>query len=458
MASVLRHRHFRNVWIAAFGSSIGTWMESVGVQWIMAEQTRSAGMAGWLAAAQFGPVLVLGLFAGVVADRANRKRLLVVTQGVMMAVAAMLMLASWRGFATPRVLIALGLCQGVASAFNIPAWQVLTPRLVPREELVKAITLNGMQFNMARVIGPMIAGYLLAMHGPTVLFVVNTLSFVGVMVAVSFTPRDDARDRAAGVRAQGWWGPIREGVAWVVREPGPRAVFVGLILYSVLAVPVIRFLPLLTKEAFHREERVYGWLVSLLGAGAVAGGFLLRSVPAWYPRHHLIPASIALCGVALLGFSAAPLWAAYGMMFVVGVFWLWTFTSSLGAMQMLAPETMRGRVLSICNTATFGATPVGTLLAGWLGAAAVDALRGPGAASGADAGLAMRAAVGVPAAIMVAAGAVMLVWRVPEVDGIKPGDAGYDRRPGLWRGLTASGHRPRGAAAQVGASAGEAAM
>src|SRR5262249_16224211 len=132
--------------------------------------------------------LILGIPGGLVADRVNRKRLLLATQTSMMVIAGLLAAASHWGWATPLVLIGLSLLQGVTLAFNTPAWQVLTPRLVPREELTEAIALNGLQFNLARVLGPALGGVLMAAYGPTVLFVVNTASFVAVLLPVAITP------------------------------------------------------------------------------------------------------------------------------------------------------------------------------------------------------------------------------------------------------------------------------
>ena len=178
---VLRHVAFRRLWFGAMISSIGTWMEGLGVQWLMAEQTGSTVMLGWLAVAQLGPMLVLGIFGGLATDRLDRRALLLVTQAVMMAIAAGLAVASATGYATPPVLLALGLLNGVAMAFNAPVWQVQSPRLVPREELHRAIALQGMQFNLARLFGAALAGALLASTSATVLFALNAVSFVAVM-------------------------------------------------------------------------------------------------------------------------------------------------------------------------------------------------------------------------------------------------------------------------------------
>lgn len=439
--SPLRHPHFRNIQIAAFGSSIGTWMESVGVQWLMAEQTRSPIMMGWLAAAQMGPMLCLGLFGGLVADRVNRKTLLICTGAAMMIIAALLTLASYYRFTSPTFLITLSLFQGIATAFNIPAWQVLTPRLVPRTELARAITINGMQFNLARVVGPGLGGVLMALYGPTILFLINTLSFIGVIIAVAATP--DAPAMRQGQRLfSGAWKQIGEAFSFVFRSPGPRAIFLGLTLFATLAVPIIRFLPLFVSEVFHAEERTYGLLLSIMGVGAVAGGFLKKLIPSWYPTHHLLPVSILSGALSVLAFALSPnITIAAITIFCVGVFWLWTFTTALAAMQLLVAEEMRGRVMAVCNTATFGAMPLGSVLVGLLGEA-IARLDLSTHTPRQMTEIAVRSGVGVAAFALLIAALFMLNWRTPEIDAPASDQPQHPRRPGLLRGLTASTHRP----------------
>lgn len=447
---VLRHTHFRNVWAGAMVSNVGGWMEGVGVQWIVAHTTGSAIMMAWLAAAQLGPTLILGLVGGLAADRLNRKTLLLVTQGVMMAIAAALTVASYFGWTTTGVLLTLSLFQGVALAFNTPAWQVLTPRLVPRDELASAIALNGLQFNLARVVGPALAGLLMATEGPTLLFAVNTATFVVVLAAIWGTP--DAP--AAARERRSILHETREALAFVFHRRGPRAVFLATVTFAVLAAPLMRMLPLFARDVYSQEdplfrllrtlplaglgdeprEMIYGWLLAVMGAGAVAGVIALRWVPRWYPKHHFIPVSILLGGMAIAGFSATrSLALATVLMFAGGVTWLWAFNSAIAALQLLVPDHMRGRVMSVNNMAVFGALPVGAFLAGLIGALATG---------DASAALSTQLGVGTMGAGLVVAGLVMLIWRTPEVDGLQPGDPGYDRRPGLLRGLTAEAHRP----------------
>lgn len=439
---VLRHKHFRNIWIAAFGSSIGSWMEITGVQWALATTTLekdwiAAGhpgapiMAGYLAVAQMAPTLVFGLIGGVVADRVNRKNLLLFTQFLLMLVALALCIATYTGHLTPWLLLILGGINGIIMAFNIPAWQVLTPRLVPREELTAAVTLNGIQFNLARVIGPALGGLLMHAYGAGVLFAINTLSFFGVLIAIAGTPKAPAPPRD-GTNA---WEQSKEALLYVFTRKGPLLLIAAISLFSMLGTPMLRMLPILVHEVYGAKEDVYGWMLSALGIGAVGGGLLMRFIPKWYPKHHLIPLAITGAGVSITILAACDRWqTSFGVMIVVGVFWLLSFNPAFAALQLLVEDRIRGRVMAICNMISFGAMPIGSLLAGGVSLAA--------SGSG-DNGFGTQVGVGALSVVLTICGLVMLTWRTPEVDGINPGEPGYDRRPGLLRGVLADGHRPR---------------
>ncbi len=439
--SVLRHRHFRNVWVAAFGSSVGGWMEMVGIQWSMAqatlapEWTRSGGasapvMMGYLAVAAMAPTLILGMVGGVVADRVNRKKLLILTQTLMMIVAVVLAVESARGAITPWLLLSLSAVNGLITAFGMPAWQVLTPRLVPREELTAAITLNGVQFNLARVIGPAMGGLILASFGSTWLYAVNALSFLGVMAAVMSTPDAPAPVRVrANARVEIW-----EAVRFSLRDRGARSLLLGLFVFCLFATPLIRMLPILVSEVYHAEADVFGMLLGVMGCGAVTGFFILKAIPAWYPKHHSIPIAIVSGGVCVTLVAAADgLWMAVPAIFLCGITWLLSFNPSFAALQMLVEDRMRGRVLAFANVLTFGAMPLGAVLVGQIGEVA---------SGKAGDGVGTQVGLGALGVVLAVVGLVMLAWRTPEVDGIKPGDPGYERQPGLWRGLSGGVHRP----------------
>lgn len=472
---VLRHHHYRTIFIAAFGSYVGSWFEFVAIRWIVSQQTKSEAWMGYLAAAQLGPTLILGMFGGLVADSVNRKTLIVVTQVCMMLIALAMAAAAFLGFATPPVLLALMLAHGIAVAFNMPAWQVLTPRLVPREDLSKAITLNGISFNAARVIGPATGGLIMKAfqgvapvavagsaivaadaidpgsstasisRGASALLLFNAITFIGVLLAVLSTPDAPAPAELRGAWKKPGiaWARTREALSWTWSHKGPRAVLIAVVIFAVLATPIMQLMPLMVSEVYGRQEDVFGLLLALMGCGAVAGGFAMKLIPKWYPMHHFIPLSILGAGVTILAFSLMNTPSAgIPLMFVIGVFWMWGFNSCTVAIQHLVSEDMRGRVSAVVNSIALGLMPVGTWVAGALGHSAEHLLADIRPAwvhhgSATQLGLASVSAVLIVAAI------VMLIWRTPEVDGIQPRQPGYDRKPGLWRGITAAAHRPK---------------
>jgi predicted MFS family arabinose efflux permease len=224
-----------------------------------------------------------------------------------------------------------------------------------------------------------------------------------------------------------------------------------MVVFAALAAPLVRLLSLFVRDVYPGDdwlsvsvarlvngggarEAEFGLLLTMMGLGAVAGVLALKLVPRWYPKHHFIPLSIACSGVTIVLFSATssfPLAAV--LVFLCGVFWLWAFNSAFAAMQVLVDDAMRGRVLAVCNVAVFGAMPLGSLAAGALGELVAGRV-GQGAG--------VQLGVGTMGAALALAGIAMLTWRTPEVDGLAPGEAGHQRRPGLLAGITAGAHRP----------------
>ncbi len=397
---VLRHSAFRTIWIAAFASSVGTWMEQTGAQWLITDLTGSSAMVGTLAASAMGASMLFGLMGGVVADRSDRRKMLLITQGLMMVVAATLTAITFLGFVTPMWLIALSFCQGTVMAFNIAAWTTVTPRLVPRADLPKAIALNSLQFNAARIIGPAIAGFVIASAGTGWVFLVNTLSFLAVLFAVTRTPPtppDPNIDRSSA-RA------IREGFAFVFQGRGPRAVFIGVALFAMLAVPMRHQLSIFARNVYGLDERAFGMMLGIMGAGAVAGGLAMQHIPTTFPRRRLIPISITSAGVFIGLFAMAPnVWIGGPLLFASGWFWLWSFSASWSAVQLLVPDRLGGRVVSVNTTLMFGMMALGNVLVGGVGDAIGGAV-GP------------QLAVGGAAGVLVLCGLVMLRAAPAEID------------------------------------------
>lgn len=442
--SALGYPAYRRLFLASLVSNVGGWMEMVAIQWTMAQATLSAEwvasggapapvMMGYLAAAQMVPILVLGMYGGIVADRVDRRRLLATTQALLGVVALALAAASFRGAVTPTLLIALGLVNGVVNAFNMPAWGTVTPRLVPRARLPDAIALNGLQFNLARVVGPAAAGVWLTMGEAGWVFLFNAVSFMGVVAAVMLTPPSPAA--ADGPSRP--WTLLREALGFGFGHRGARAIIGAIFLFSLLATPMLRILPVIVIDVYRGVESDFGLLMAVMGAGAVSAALTIRRVPVWYPRHHLIPVAMTAGGVGALLVAASPgFWWACVPMFISGYCWLMVFNSSFAALQLLVDDRMRGRVMALANVLSFGATPAGALAVG-LVAKAWSGREGDGV--GSQLGLAILAGV------LVLAGVAMLIWRTPEIDGTpRRGSRPRGLGRNLIEGLTAPAHRPRG--------------
>jgi MFS family permease len=440
--AVLRHPSFRWIWLGSLASNVGNWMETVAQAWLVQRQTQSPFLVELLAAAEFIPVAVLALPAGALADRYDRRKLLLIGQTAMMVMAAVLALLTHLGYATPAVIIALAFLEGAAWASVMPAWQALVPALVPREELPSAIALNSAQFNAARLLGPMVAGALLTAAGAAAVFDINVLSFLGIVVVLGLVrvparPLRDAPTRAGILHKQ---GGVREAVSWALRQPGPRRILLGLFMFALLAAPVQGLLPVYADELLHVGAQGYGALLSCLGAGAIAGALTLARLPATYPRHHLIPLSMLGFALSAVLYASSNSLALSGLALAIGgVFWVWSLASSNTAMQLLVPDQLRGRAMSVLALANTGALPLGHLLGGtlahWYGARVATLL--------ASAGLACFA--------------LWSVWaREPGIDAMEgpfpPRPPGL--RAAIWEAFTAASHRaqevdassPRGSA------------
>jgi len=432
MFEVLRHRAFRWIWIGALVSNVGNWMEAVAQSWLVQQQTNSPFMVELLAASEFVPHAVLMLAAGWLADHYDRRKLLLLGQVTMMILGAVLAVAAHLGWATPWVIIALSFAEGAAWATVTPSWQAIVPALVPREELPGAIALNSAQFNTARLLGPMIAGALLSAASAAFVFDLNVLSFLGI-VAVLAVIKVPGAELAAAHTSGGelvQTGGVKTAVRWALHEPGPRRIIFGVFAFSLLAAPVQGLLPAMADQVLHVGAHGYGVLLSCLGAGAIVGALTLARLPRGYPRHHLIPLSMlgfALCAL-VYGLSRWPLLSGAALA-VGGVFWVWALASSSTAMQLLVPEGLRGRAMSVLALATTGPLPLGHLLGGTVAHA-----------------FGIRAGV-LGSCCALAVFAAWSAWaREPAVDAMQlppPPPRGF--RAAVWEALTAASHR-----AQVG--------
>src|SRR5215813_1969582 len=264
IARALRNRDFRLFWAGNFLSNIGTWMQNIAQGWLVLELTNSATWLGLVGFASTIPILFLACIGGVIADHVNNRKLLIVTQSVMMFSAfmmAVLMLIPHQ--MTAHRVLWLALLTGLAMSFNTPSYQALVPQLVPREDLVNAIALNSAQFNMSRIIGPMLGSFAMALVGKAGNFFLNGLSFLAVIIAltrIKYPHRGQPREGDL-------WEKMKEGIAYVFKHDHMSPLIALTAIASLLAIPYLVFVPYFARNILHTSERGLGVLMACSGVG-----------------------------------------------------------------------------------------------------------------------------------------------------------------------------------------------
>src|SRR6267378_3042277 len=366
---VFRHRPFLIFWIGAFISNTGNWTENAAQSWAVTTQTVGNTHQGLLVEvlqfADFCPVLLLALIAGVISDGVNRKIWLITLQSLACALGAGLAVTAFLGRATPWVVIAFTFLEGIVWALNGPVFLSIVPSLVPRSELDRAVALNSVQFNMARLCGPMLAAGLIGAFGVDVAFTFNVCTFLPLLIALLLAvPNSTSLSRTKTVSI---YDDIRDGLKFVWTSPGTRRLTIMSVVFMFLAAPLQGLLPVFAQSVLKGGPTLFGLMLSAIGLGSILGAVGLSWIPSYYPRHHLIP--LAMCAFAanglLFSFSRTP---ALSLIILIasGTFWLLTLNPSNTANQLLATDANRGRVLSIMLLAQQGGMPLGHLFAGFL--------------------------------------------------------------------------------------------
>ncbi len=357
------YRDFRTLWLGAFTSTVGTWMQKVAQSWLVLSLTGSAfylGLDDFLAQL---PILLFTMIGGVVADRYDRRRLLMASQYVQMAAAFMLMALVLAGVVRIWHILTLSFLTGLAQAFGGPAYQSLIPSLVPRADLPNAIALNSIQFNLARVVGPLIAGVALAAWGTAACFGLNGLSFIAVIVAL-LSLRVPPRPAAA---RNGLVDELRGGLSYVRRQPTLVVLTLLAFVSTFLALPLLTFLPIFAQAIFRRAASEYAVMMAYSGAGAVAGALVVAWLGKFRHMARTLLAVQVVLGLLIVAFSVSRvLWASHLLLFFAGAALITVFSLTTSLVQLLAPDALRGRVVSIYMVAFRGGMPLGSLVAGSL--------------------------------------------------------------------------------------------
>jgi MFS family permease len=352
-------RLFRWLWIAALASNIGTWMQNVGAAWLMTTLSTSPLMVALIQTAASLPVFMLALPAGALADVLDRRRLLIFSQTWMLIAAGLLGVLTLAGKTTPAVLLGLSFALGVGSAMNAPTWQAIVPEIAERDHLTPAIAAFGVNFNIARAIGPALGGFVVSMLGADANFLLNAASFLGV-IAVLYGWN---RVHSPGVLpAERIVGAMRTGLRYVRYAPPLRAVLMRTGAFIIGASALWAVMPLIARDELGLGATGYGVLLAFFGGGAVVGGSLL---PHWdrYVSRDLL---IAIFTVVFAGATAAlallrnvPISCA--VMAAAGASWTSTMSELNVAAQLSVPQWVRGRALSCYQIVMQGGMTLGSV-------------------------------------------------------------------------------------------------
>jgi MFS family permease len=361
---------FRTLWLAATFSNIGTFVQDVAQAWLMLDLTKSAMWVAAISVCLTAPSFVLSIPAGVLADRVDRRLLLALGQAMAALVALLLSLATWLHVAGPHLLLAASLGLGIASAINGPPWHSLVPELVPRELMPEAIALSSVSFNIARVAGPALGGYLLGLCGPSVSFLVNGVSFLAVIAVLltNQTIRDVSRKTSAKAPpSESAWERAVEGVHMVYGDHKLRTCTLAVMTFVVPAAATMSVLPVFAKVELGMDATGYGSLVGALGVGAVAGASIMKRARGKIPPRLYAAAMMAsFSGAVLVTALTRNPWIARAAFVVAGIGWVGTFSTLLALVQLNAPEGGKSRVVSVYSVSWLGGWVLSALFAGWL--------------------------------------------------------------------------------------------
>ncbi|MBI3264814.1 MAG: MFS transporter [Acidobacteria bacterium] len=375
--AALDHRDFRVLWFGAFTSSIGTWMQKVAQNWLVLTLTGSAFFLGLDAFLGELPILLFILIGGVVADRRDRRQLLLMSQCTQMVAAFALGLLLYFGVVRIWHVLLLSFITGCAQAFGGPAYQSLIPSLVTKDALPNAIAFNSIQFNLARAIGPLIAGVALGIVGYAGAFGLNGLSFLFVIASI-LSLRVKHIPAVSGQRI---FDELKSGLSYVRHEPSLLTLTVLGLATTFLAIPLSTLMPVMARQVFQEGFGPYSRLMTSFGAGAVVGALIV----AWLGRFRHMGTAVLVVQIVLGGlivsFAASRLlWLSYPLLFGCGMAQMIVLSMMTSLVQLIAPNEMRGRVMSIYMVAFRGGMPLGSLVAGYLAnlssATAVLALNG----------------------------------------------------------------------------------
>ncbi|MEZ0536566.1 MFS transporter [Caldicellulosiruptoraceae bacterium PP1] len=361
--AALKSKNFKYFWMGQCISLIGTWLQNTALSWLVLTLTKSAFLVGLFSALQFTPQLFLSLFAGTIVDHFPKKKLLMVTQSLLMILALLLSFLIWVKAINYPILLIFALFLGIINTFDMPTRQSFVIELVGQELLVNAVALNSLNFNLARVIGPAIAGILLKSVGMSICFLLNGLSFVAVLIGlflidVGLKPMSEKKNNKM-------IEDIIEGLKYTKNN---KIILQTIILVLIMNVFIMNFnvlIPLYTKYILHKDEAGYGFLLSSMGIGALLGALFVATTSRRGPTLKRLYFSLVVSSgmLILIGFNKN--YNLSSLMFaLVGFFMILFTTTANSTLQLSSADEYRGRIMSLYTLVFAGTTPIGSLISG----------------------------------------------------------------------------------------------
>jgi MFS family permease len=361
----LRNDTFRHLWAATVIGWLGTWMQNTGAGWLMTSLAPEPLIVAMVQAATIMPVFLLALPGGALADIVDRRIFLLGTQVWTIAAASLLAILTLFGVMTATWLLVLTFAIGIGSAMTNPAWNAVVPELVPREDMVQAIALNGIGYNLTRAVGPALGGFLILLGGSSLAFSAYAISIVAVIGALFVWRRER---RFTGLPREHFVSAMRAGTRFVRNTPAIRAAMVRTASYSIPASAPWALLPLFVRRDLMLGPGMYGVILGMMGIGGVTSGMLLPMVRGKLSRGGTVVACTVLSctGMAIVGVSSHWILASMGM-WMFGLGWTAAFATIQASAQLVCPPWVRARALSIYQLAQNGALTIGSFGWGWLG-------------------------------------------------------------------------------------------
>ncbi|WP_395945482.1 MFS transporter [Brevundimonas sp.] len=401
---------FRALWIATIVSNIGTWMNDVGSSWLMTSLSPSPLWVAMVQAATTLPMFLFALPGGALADVVDRRKLLIVSQLLILIGAAALASSTHLGLTTPLVLLALTAVMGLGAALSAPAFQAIVPELVEKPALADAVALNSLGVNIARAIGPALGGVIVAMAGPTAVYTLNAVSILAVLGVLFAWKR---QPRVAALPPEHFLGALRAGYRYARHAPALQLVLLRSIAFFLFSSALWALLPLVGRRELGLDAAGYGALLGAMGFGAVVGAVVLSKLRKIVSANRLsVAASLGFAAATLALAHAANAWIAGAVMVVAGLAWITMLSALNVAAQMAVPAWVKARALAVYLLVFQGAMTVGSLVWG-------------GLASRTD----IATALTVAAVALVLATGIALRFRLPAANAVDLTPSGHWAEP-----------------------------